>query len=94
MTWGWQPDRRSALLGTLTCLLGTAHAQRTPSNKSLWPRTLAVPGGVVPLPLSAAASRPEALADGIPVLVLGSDQAWTALVGVALSATPGEALIE
>lgn len=94
MTWVWQPDRRSALLGTLACLLGTAHAQNTPSNESLWPRTLAVPGGVVRLPLGAAASRPQARSDGIPVLVLGNDQAWTALVGVALSATPGEATIE
>jgi len=94
MTWVWQPDRRSAVLGTLACLLGTAHAQRIPSNESLWPRTLAVPGGVVRLPLGAAASRPQALADGVPVLVLGDAPAWTALVGVPLSARPGEASFE
>ncbi len=94
MTWVWQPDRRSAMLGALACLLGTARAQSTPPNAATWPRTLAVPGGVVRLPLGAAPSRPQALAEGVPVLVLGDDQAWTALVGVPLSATPGEASIE
>jgi murein DD-endopeptidase MepM/ murein hydrolase activator NlpD len=94
MTWVWQPARRSAVLGTLACLLGTAHAQRIPSNESLWPRTLAVPSGVVRLPLGAAASRPQALADGVPVLVLGDAPAWTAQVGVPLSARPGEASVE
>jgi murein DD-endopeptidase MepM/ murein hydrolase activator NlpD len=94
MTWVWQSNRRSAMLGTLACLLGTAQAQNTPSTAAAWPRALAVPGGVVRLPLGAAPSRPQALAEGVPVLVLGDDQAWTALVGVPLSAAPGEASIE
>jgi hypothetical protein len=94
MTRSWQPNRRSALLGSLTCLLGTARAQSTPPNAASWPRTLAVPGGVVCLPLGAAPSRPQAQADGVPVLMLGNAPAWTALVGVPLSASPGESMIE
>lgn len=90
----WRPNRRNAMLGSLACLLGTAHAQSTPPSAARWPRTLAVPGGVVHLPLGAAPSRPQASAEGVPVLVLGDVQAWTALVGVPLLATPGEAAIE
>lgn len=94
MTLVWLPNRRSALLSTLACLLGSAQAQATSSNESPWPRPLAVPGGVARLALGAAASRPQALADGVRVLVLGDTQAWTALVGVPLSARPGEATID
>ena len=95
MTAVWQPNRRVALLGTLACLPGTtAHAQSTPSTASAWPRALPVPGGVVRLALGGAPHRPQASSDGVPVLVLGDAQAWTALVGVPLSATLGEAMIE
>jgi murein DD-endopeptidase MepM/ murein hydrolase activator NlpD len=94
MTARWQPNRRSAVLSTLACLLGSAQAQATSPNASPWPRTLAVPGGVVRLPLGAAASRPQALSNEIPLLVLGDERAWTALIGVPLSAAPGEATIE
>ena len=94
MTPSWPPNRRTALLGSLACLLGTAHAQSTPLSASTWPRTLAVPGGVLRLPLGASPSRPQAQADGVPMLVLGDAPAWTALVGVPLSASPGERAIE
>ena len=90
----WQPNRRSALLGSLACLIGTAHAQDAPSSTPDWPRTLAVPGGVVRVPLGFAPSRPQAQADGVPVLVLGDAITWTALVGVPLSATPGDQVVE
>lgn len=56
-----------------------------------WPEALAVPGGVAHVALGAAAQRPTALADGVPVLVLGSPAGWTALVGIPLSAAPGTA---
>lgn len=90
----WQPSRRTALLGTLGCLLGTARAHSLPLNEAPWPRALAVPGGVIRLALGVAPSRPQASADGVPLLVLGHPLAWTALVGVPLSATPGEAVVE
>ena len=94
MTPRLQPNRRTALLGTLGCLLGAAHARSMPSNDAPCPHALAVPGGVVRLPLGAEPRRPQALADGVPLLVVGHPQAWTALVGVPLSASPGEAAIE
>lgn len=52
------------------------------------------PGGVVRLPLGAAAQPPQArLADGTPVLVVGTPAGWTALVGLALDTPLGEAAI-
>jgi hypothetical protein len=90
----WQPNRRTALLGTLGCLLGTARAQGLPLNDVLWPRALGVPGGVVRLLLGASPSRPQASAEGVPLLVLGHPAAWIALVGLPLSTPPGEAVVE
>ena len=58
-----------------------------------WPRDSAVPGGVVRIDLGPAAARPQAWADAVPLLVLGSPSGWTALVGIALSAEPGTARI-
>lgn len=94
MTTVWEPNRRSALLSLVASLVCSAQAQGAPSNESSWPHTLPVPGGVLRLLLGPAPSRPQALLDRIPVLVLGNEQAWTALVGVPLSAKPGEATIE
>src|SRR5262245_45112189 len=59
-----------------------------------WPRTSQVPGGVARLSLGPAPERPRALAEGIPLLVLGDAIEWTALVGIPLSAKPGERSIE
>ena len=58
-----------------------------------WPRDSAVPGGVARIDLGPAAARPQAWADAVPLLVLGSPSGWTALVGIALSAEPGTARI-
>ena len=58
-----------------------------------WPRDSAVPGGVARIDLGPAAARPQAWADAVPLLVLGSPTGWTALVGIALSAEPGTARI-
>lgn len=52
-----------------------------------------VPGGIARLPLGAAALRPVAHAGEVPVLVLGSPAGWTAIVGIPLSAKPGQASI-
>ncbi|MBE7420365.1 MAG: peptidoglycan DD-metalloendopeptidase family protein [Ideonella sp.] len=58
------------------------------------PRRHGVPGGVVAIALGASPTRPEARAHGVPLLVLGDPQGWTALVGIALSAKPGTGAIE
>lgn len=68
-------------------------AQATSSPAEAWPRASQVPGGVALLPLGPAAQRPLAYAGETPLLVLGDAQEWTALVGIALSAAPGEAKI-
>lgn len=81
--------RRSALLAALGGLvLPTASLA-----DQAWPRTSQVPGGVARLPLGPAVQRPTAYAGEIPLLVLGDASEWTALVGIALSAQPGEAHI-
>ncbi len=92
------PTRRSALLGGLGLLaLPTAAltaGKAAPSN--VWPRALAVPGGVVRLSLGPAAQPPAAFADAaqqIPLLVLGDMIEWTAVVGIPLSAPLGAAHI-
>jgi murein DD-endopeptidase MepM/ murein hydrolase activator NlpD len=77
-------NRRSALLWLSTALpLSTTWA-------AALPRSAAVPGGVLLLPLGAAPQRPQASYGARKVLVVGGPQAWTAVVGIALSATPGE----
>ena len=79
-----------------------------PALQNAWPRALQVPGGIAHLPLGAAALRPVArlgqLATSnatnpandireVPVLVVGDPSAWTALVGIGLSAAPGNSSI-
>jgi biotin carboxyl carrier protein len=54
-----------------------------------WPDARPVPGGIVLLPLGAAPQRPRAWYGEHEVLVAGSDDAWTAVVGIPLSAAPG-----
>lgn len=94
--------RRTALLGTLGALLlptvptwaaaKTGHATK-PSATSVWPRALAVPGGIARIALGAAATRPQAFTGDVPLLVLGDAKGWTALVGIPLSTPLGEAHI-
>ncbi len=90
--------RRSALLGGLGLLaLPTAAlAAGKAAQSNVWPRALAVPGGVVRLSLGPAAQPPAAFADAaqqIPLLVLGDMIEWTAVVGIPLSAPLGAAHI-
>lgn len=84
--------RRTALLAGLTSLL-IAPWQQARASSDVWPQALAVPGGVARLPLGPSAGRPEAFSGDIPLKVIGDPIAWTALVGIALSAEPGEAHI-
>ena len=91
------------MLGAASLLALPACALAAPSGKQksgvAWPRASHVPGGIARLALGAAAVRPVAhLSDGgnagsVPVLVLGDALQWTALVGIPLGATPGQAFI-
>jgi murein DD-endopeptidase MepM/ murein hydrolase activator NlpD len=55
------------------------------------PRESLVPGGVAVIPLGEdPASLPEATFNGNKILVVQSDGLWHAIVGLALSTTPGE----
>lgn len=99
-------SRRNALLRGLGSLAGltlpmalSAPAAAAGRASAPLPRTLLVPGGVARLTLGASPLRPRALgpaADGsgeVPLLVLGDASAWTAVLGIPLSATPGPARI-
>lgn len=72
-------------------------ARAAQSATDVWPTALEVPGGVARLSLGPAASRPIAHtssgAGKVRLLVVGDVIEWTALVGIALSAVPGQASI-
>jgi murein DD-endopeptidase MepM/ murein hydrolase activator NlpD len=88
--------RRAALVGGLGLLaLPASHlaAATSPAPLKVWPRALQVPGGVARLSLGPAAERPVAYSGDVPLLVLGDAAGWTAAVGIALAAEPGEASI-
>ena len=94
------PTRRNALAGLLTALAWPAARGAAPAKSAAaLPRALAVPGGIARLALGPAAERPQAVqdsADGsgaVPLLVLGTPEGWTVLVGIALAAQPGTAHI-
>ncbi|KQP18503.1 peptidase M23 [Pseudorhodoferax sp. Leaf267] len=71
----------------------SAPRQNPPPPPAVWPRPSQVPGGVARLSLGPAARRPVAHADDIPLLVTGDVIEWTALVGIPLAATTGDAAI-
>ena len=79
-----------ALLALPATRLAAAPA---PQPSDVWPHTSQVPGGIARLSLGPAAVRPVAHAGDVPLLVLGDVVEWTALVGIALAAAPGEASI-
>jgi murein DD-endopeptidase MepM/ murein hydrolase activator NlpD len=86
------PTRRSTLLAALGLLITSplSHAAGGPkSHQTAWPRPSQVPGGIARLPLGVATSRPVAHAQDLPLLVMGNSSGWTAIVGIALAATPG-----
>ena len=86
--------RRAWLLGMLAIGFWPCRSFAQPGAAPRgWPRDSAVPGGVARIDLGPAAARPQAWADAVPLLVLGSPSGWTALVGIALSAEPGTARI-
>jgi murein DD-endopeptidase MepM/ murein hydrolase activator NlpD len=71
----------------------TLAAATTQPPSGVWPNALQVPGGVARLSLGPAAARPVAHAGDVPLLVVGDVIEWTALVGIALAAEPGQARI-
>lgn len=92
--------RRMALASAGSLLLAPATSlqarQKTPAA-TVWPQVLQVPGGVARLPLGPAPTKPRAqVRQGdvdVPVLVVGDATEWTAVVGIALAAAPGDAHI-
>ncbi len=69
-------------------------ARSVPPDAGVWPRASQVPGGIARVSLGPAAARPIAHTEGgVPLLVQGDPIEWTALVGIALAATPGTARI-
>ena len=93
------PDRltrRSTLAGAIGLLALSASGltiAATPPEPEVWPRAEQVPGGIARISLGPANARPVARAGDVPLLVVGDAIEWTALVGIALSATPGKASI-
>jgi murein DD-endopeptidase MepM/ murein hydrolase activator NlpD len=86
--------RRSTLLAALAALaLPASRVAAATTLPGVWPRALQVPGGVARLSLGRAAERPVAYSGDVPLLVLGDAAEWTAVVGIALAAEPGEASI-
>ncbi len=84
------PGRRTLLLGLIA--LPASHLLAAQTD-DVWPKALQVPGGVARLSLGPSATRPQAFAGDVPLLVLGDAIEWTAVVGIALAAVPGEASI-
>lgn len=89
----WPGARRRAVLRGLGLALlpGPAVLARAATAPDAWPQALQVPGGVARLQLGPAPERPVVHAGDVPVLVLGDSIAWTALVGIPLSASVGQA---
>ena len=85
-------NRRTSVLYALGVLAlpspGFAVAKAAQAHAA-WPKPALVPGGIARLPLGPAASRPAAQAQDIQLLVMGTPVGWTAIVGIALAATPG-----
>jgi murein DD-endopeptidase MepM/ murein hydrolase activator NlpD len=89
-----QLTRRTALMGGIGLLaLPALSVAAAPALQPVWPDASQVPGGIALLSLGPAPVRPLAHAGEVPLLVLGDAREWTALVGIALSATPGPASI-
>lgn len=81
-----QPSRRHLLLASLGAAMWPAWGA---DDEGPYPLASAVPGGVARIDLGPAAQRPQAFSGEVPLLVVGDAIAWTALVGIPLSAQPG-----
>lgn len=77
---------RRRFMALLACL-----AASPPVRASL-PRFAAVPGGIARVDLGASATPPRVFVGSRQALVMPVGDRWTALVGIALDAKPGEPL--
>jgi murein DD-endopeptidase MepM/ murein hydrolase activator NlpD len=82
--------------GSSLGLLATPPARAQPSSGApplALPQHRPTPGGVAVLALGASSDRPKADRDGLPLLVVGSPSAWTALLGLPLATKPSRVLV-
>ena len=90
------PKRRAVLRWAASMLAVPSFAWAAAPQKrstTMWPVASTVPGGIARLPLGPSLTRPVARTGEVPVLVLGDEAEWVALVGIALSAPLGAAAI-
>jgi murein DD-endopeptidase MepM/ murein hydrolase activator NlpD len=85
------PVQRRLFLSTLAAVAAAPSFAKPKPALTAFPRALTVPGGVARIALGEAAQRPVARSGDIPLLVVGSAGAWTALVGIPLDAQLGPA---
>ena len=78
----------SGVVAALGALTGSSSA----AQAATWPES-AVPGGIAAIAVGPGATPPEVRFGVIPVLVLGSPEGWTALVGLPLATRSGTAEI-
>ena len=74
-------------LGLAAWLAGPACAVDLPQQRL-------VPGGVPVIELGPSDERPVVRIGGVPGLVVGDAGRWTAVLGIALGATPGQVVFE
>lgn len=66
-----------------------------PARALQLPQQSLVPGGVALLQLGSSTKKPAAVAEeGVPVMVLPDRDGWLAVVGIPLSALPGERVLD
>ena len=75
---------RSAAVLALLLVTTLAQAAELPQQRL-------APGGIARISLGASAEAPRARVDGVPMMVLRDGAQWVAVVGIRLSAAPGEA---
>jgi murein DD-endopeptidase MepM/ murein hydrolase activator NlpD len=81
----------SPLVVALLATAASAASAATAAHATPLPALRAAPGGVLRVPLApAAAARPSAWLEDVPVLVVEDKGQWVAIVGVALKQAPGE----
>ncbi|MGA0019072.1 MAG: peptidoglycan DD-metalloendopeptidase family protein [Steroidobacteraceae bacterium] len=79
----------------VVCILSVLSTTISRANGLELPQALAVPGGVVILPVSGDAERAPAVTfEGKRVMVLPGADSWLAVVGIPLSQTPGTVEID
>ena len=74
--------------------LATSPAAWAQADPGSLPTARPGPGGVALVDLGASADRPLVQLGALPVLVMGTPAGWTAVVGLALNAKPGPAVLQ